>query len=59
MPKRLFTRLATDVAEERQVRTLAARRYAPGDGMRRARMLARSGDGRRSPTIAAAVGRHP
>lgn len=59
MPKLLFARVPTDDAEERQVRKLAASRHAPGDWIRRARMIARSWDGLRSTAIAAEVGCHP
>lgn len=59
MLKLRFARLPTDDAEERQVRKLAASRHAPGDGIRRARMIARSWDGLRTTAIAAEVSCHP
>ena len=59
MPKLLFARLPSDAPEGRQVRTLAGSRHAPGDWIRRARMIARSWEGQRTTTIAAALGCHP
>jgi transposase len=59
MPRLRFARLPTDDAEERQVRQLAASRHAPGDWIRRARMIARSWDGLRTTAIAAELGCHP
>ena len=59
MPKLLRARPPLDAAEERQVRKLAASRHAPGDWIRRARMIARSWDGLRTAGIAAEVGCHP
>lgn len=59
MPKLLFARPAQDVTEERQVRKLAASRHAPGDWIRRARMIARSWDGLRTTVIATELGCHP
>src|SRR5918994_191480 len=59
MPKLLRARPPVDAAEERRVRKLAASRHAPGDWIRRARMIARSWDGLRTAAIAAAVGCHP
>jgi transposase len=41
------------------VRRLASRRHAPGDWILHARMIARSGDGRRTGAIAAELGGHP
>lgn len=58
MPKLLFARAAVDADEERKVRRLAASRHAPGDWIRRARMVARSWDGLRTGAIAAALGGH-
>ncbi len=45
MPKLLFARPAVDAQEERTIRKLAASRHAPGDWIRRARMIVRSWDG--------------
>lgn len=59
MPKLLCARDADDAEEERNVRTLAASRHAPGDWNRRARMVVRSGDGLRTSAIAAELGCHP
>ena len=59
MPKLLRAHPPLDAAEERQVRKLAASRHAPGDWIRRARMIARSWDGLRTAAIAAEVGCHP
>src|SRR5215216_3569646 len=59
MPKLLFARAAVDAEEERKVRKLAGSRHAPGDWIRRARMVARSWDGRRTAAIAAELGCHP
>lgn len=59
MPKLLCARDAVDAEEERKVRTLAASRHAPGDWIRRARMVARSWDGLRTGAIAAELCCHP
>jgi transposase len=59
VPKLLFARPPRDGAEERQVRRLARSRHAPGDWLRRARMIARSWDGLRTTAIAAELGCHP
>jgi transposase len=59
MPKLLRARPAADATEERRVRKLAASRHAPGDWIRRARMVARSWDGLRTAAIAAEPGCHP
>jgi transposase len=58
MPKLLQARPPLDVKEERQVRKLAGSRHAPGDWIRRARMVARSWDGLRASAIAAELGCH-
>jgi len=58
MPKLLRARLPLDDEEKRQVRKLAGSRHAPGDWIRRARMVARSWDGFRTSAIAAALGCH-
>ncbi len=59
MPKLLCARAAIDAEEERKVRKLAASRHAPGDWIRRAKMVARSWDGLRTGAIAAEVSCHP
>jgi transposase len=59
VPKLLRARPPSHAAEERTVRKLAGSRHAPGDWIRRARMVARSWDGRRTATIAAELGCHP
>ena len=56
MPKLLRARPPLDAAEERRVRKLAGSRHAPGDWIRRARMIARSWDGLRTAAIAARAG---
>lgn len=56
MPKLLRARPPTDATEERQVWKLARSRHAPGDWIRRARMIARSWDGLRTAAIAAELG---
>ena len=58
MPRLLRARLPLDDKEERQVRKLAGSRHAPGDWIRRARMVARSWDGLRTSAIAAELGCH-
>jgi transposase len=58
MPKRLHARPPKDEVEERQVRKLAASRHAPGDWIRRARLIVRSWDGLPTSAIAAEVGCH-
>jgi transposase len=58
MPKLLRARLPRDTTEERQVRKLAGSRHAPGDWIRRARMVARSWDGLRTGAIATELGCH-
>ena len=59
MPKLLCARPPLDAKEERQVRKLAGSRHAPGDWIRRARMVARSWDGLRTAAIARELGCHP
>ena len=59
MPKVLRARPPLDEAEERRIRKLAGSRHAPGDWIRRARMVARSWDGRRTAAIAAELRCHP
>jgi transposase len=58
MPKLLRARPPRDDQEERQVRKLAGSRHAPGDWIRRARMIARSWDGLRTTAIAQELGCH-
>ncbi len=58
MPKLLRARPPLDATEERQVRKLAGSRHAPGDWIRRARMIARSWDGLRTSAIATELGCH-
>ncbi len=59
MPKLLRARPPLDADEERRVRKLAGSRHAPGDWIRRARMIARSWDGLRTAAVAAELGCHP
>jgi transposase len=58
MPKLLHARPPRDDREEGQVRKLAGSRHAPGDWIRRARMIVRSWDGLRTSAIAADLGCH-
>ena len=59
MPKLLRARPPLDAQEARQIHKLAGSRHAPGDWIRRARMIARSWDGLRTSAIAAELGCHP
>jgi transposase len=59
MPKLLHARPPKDPAEERTIRKLAGARHAPGDWIRRARMIAHSWDGLRTAQIAQQLGCHP
>lgn len=59
MPKLLRAREPQDKVEERQIRRLARSRHAPGDWIRRARMIVRSWDGLRTTAIAQELGCHP
>jgi transposase len=59
MPKLLHARPPKDPAEERTIRKLAGARHAPGDWIRRARMIAHSWDGLRTTQIAQQLGCHP
>ena len=59
MPILLFARPPVDPAEERAIRKLAGARHAPGDWIRRARMIAHSWDGLRTTQIAQRLGCHP
>jgi transposase len=58
MPKLLRARPPRDVKEERRVRKLAGSRHAPGDWIRRARMIVHSWEGLRTGAIAAELGCH-
>jgi transposase len=58
MPKLLHARAAQDEAEERQIRKLAGSRHAPGDWIRRARMIVLSWEGKRTAAIATELGCH-
>jgi transposase len=59
VPVLLYARPPIDAAEERTVRKLAGARHAPGDWIRRARMVAHSWDGLRTTQIAELLGCHP
>jgi transposase len=59
VPVLLVARPPIDAAEERTVRKLAGARHAPGDWIRRARMVAHSWDGLRTTQIAELLGCHP
>src|ERR671938_1500792 len=59
MPKLLRARPPRDTEEEREVQKLAHSRHAPGDWIRRARMIARSWDGLRTSEIARELQCHP
>src|SRR5215470_2840573 len=59
MPKLLRANPPRDSAEERQIRRLAHSRHAPGDWIRRARMIVGSWEGRRTTEIARELGCHP
>src|SRR5215212_10890480 len=59
MPKLLFARPPVDAVEERKIRKLAGARHAPADWIRRAQIIALSGDGLRVPAIAQALGCSP
>lgn len=59
MPKMLVARLPIDEQEERTARKLASARHAPGDWIRRARIVVASWEGRSTKAIAAEVGCHP
>jgi len=59
VPVLLFARPPVDAAEERTIRKLAGARHAPGDWIRRARMVAHSWDGLRTTQIAQQLGCHP
>jgi transposase len=59
MPKLLVARPAQDASEERQVRKLANSRHAPGDWIRRAKILVLSWQGLRTTAIATELHCHP
>ena len=59
MPKLLRARPPQDTEEVHQVRKLANSRHAPGDWIRRARMITRSWDGLRTTAIAQELQCHP
>jgi transposase len=59
MPKLLFARPAQDATEERQVRKLATSRHAPGDWIRRAKIIVLSWQGLRTSAIATELHCHP
>jgi transposase len=59
MPKFLYARPAADPDEERKIRKLAGARHAPGDWIRRAKMIVLSWQGLHTTAIAAALGCHP
>lgn len=59
MPKVLVARLPIDAEEERAVRKLAGARHAPGDWIRRARIIVASWEGKPTKAIAAELDCHP
>lgn len=59
MPKVLVARLPIDDQEERAIRKLAGARHAPGDWIRRARIVVASWEGKPTKDIAVEVGCHP
>ena len=59
MPKFLSARPAVDAAEEKKIRKLAGARHAPGDWIRRARMIVLSWQGLHTTAIAAELRCHP
>ena len=59
VPVLLYARPPVDAAEERTIRKLAGARHAPGDWIRRARMIAGSWDGLGTTQIADRLGCHP
>ena len=59
VPVLLYARPPVDAAEERTIRKLAGARHAPGDWIRRARMITDSWDGLRTTQIAERLGCHP
>src|SRR6266516_167786 len=59
VPVLLFARPPLDAAEAHTIRKLAGARHAPGDWIRRARMIVCSWDGLRTTQIADQLGCHP
>ncbi|MGF6889220.1 hypothetical protein ABIA39_008683 [Nocardia sp. GAS34] len=59
LPKVSVARPARDALEERKIRKLAGARHAPGDWIRRARMITASWDGKSTAVIADELGCHP
>ncbi|WP_028929473.1 helix-turn-helix domain-containing protein, partial [Pseudonocardia asaccharolytica] len=59
MPKFLSARPPAGPDEERTIRKLAGARHAPGDWIRRAKMIVLSWRGLHTTAIAAALGCHP
>src|SRR5919108_1182809 len=59
MPKFLYARPPFDEAEERTIRKLAGARHAPGDWIRRAKMIVLSWQGLHTTAIANQLGCHP
>ena len=59
MPKLLQARAPRDDAEEGTVRKVAASRHAPGDWIRRAKIICLSWDGWRTTSIATELNCHP
>jgi transposase len=59
VPKVLVARLPIDEQEERTIRKLAGARHAPGDWIRRARIIVASWEGKSTKEIAAELGCHP
>jgi hypothetical protein len=59
MPKLLFARPPCDAAEEWHVRKLAGARHAPGDWIRRTRMITLSWQGGLDGQLASPHGRPP
>ena len=55
MPKFLYARPPCDEAEERTIRKLAGARHAPGDWIRRAKMIVLSWQGQHTPIAGALV----
>ena len=59
MPKLLYARPPNNPTEEKKIRKLARSRHAPGDWIKRARMIMQSWDGLRTTMIAAKLRCHP
>jgi hypothetical protein len=58
MPRFRYARPPQDEAEERKIRKLAGTRHAPGDWIRRAKMIVLSWQGLHTTAIAAQLGCH-